>query len=61
VVPLQAQLPAFDEPEYRGDALPERFGITGRVRLASYAQTKDSQAREEAGDRLPPYDPGQNA
>ena len=36
----------------------ERFGIMGRVCLAPYARTEDSQAREEPGDRLPPYDPG---
>lgn len=36
------------------------IGIMGRVRLASYARTKDSQEREEPGDRLPPYDPGRS-
>jgi hypothetical protein len=30
----------------------------GRACLASHARTKDPHAREEPGDRLPPYDPG---
>jgi hypothetical protein len=32
----------------------------GRASLAPYARTKDSQAREEPGDRLPPDDPGRS-
>src|ERR1700722_4733031 len=56
VVPLQAYLPAFDEPEY-GDAPGVNVRDHGPGRLASYARTKDWHAREEPGDRLPPYDP----
>ena len=40
------------------DVRRERSGITGLSDLGPYARTKDSLAREERGDRLPPDDPG---